>query len=205
MLAVLSPRLFGYVLLYVGHCAVAKVAVCGFGSWALVFHCGMPHQISPLPPTPSQTEVCSTMGESIRPSSFHNPTLYANKHDVQICRSSLSAAAGGLADGSGERRTSPFNGIERSLNRAVVPKTKSLRVSATMFPTCLRTSRRDVCKRISAIQAVLKGRTVAIRKGNKHQLGLFFHDGKKHKTVVYSQSNALREEARQACQQIAAG
>ena len=75
-----STRLFGYVLLYLGRCAVATVAVCGFGSWSLVFDCGMPRQISPLPPTPSQTEVCSTitMGESIhekayiqvRPSSF---------------------------------------------------------------------------------------------------------------------------------------
>ena len=45
----------------------------------------------PLPPTPSQTEVCSTMGESIRPPSFHNPTLSAKKHVVQICRISLSA------------------------------------------------------------------------------------------------------------------
>ena len=41
---------------------------------------------------PSQTEVCSTMGESIRPSSFHNPTLSANKHVVKICPSSLPAA-----------------------------------------------------------------------------------------------------------------
>ena len=80
VLAVLSPGLFGYVLLYLGHCAVATVAVCGFGSWSLVFHCGMARQISPLPSTPSQTEVCSPMGESIRPSSFHNPTPSANKH-----------------------------------------------------------------------------------------------------------------------------
>ena len=67
---------------------------CGFGSWSLVFHCGLPHQISPLPPdaTPSQTAVCSMMGESTRPSSFHNQTLSANKHVVQIYRSSLSAA-----------------------------------------------------------------------------------------------------------------
>ena len=106
VLAVLSPGLFRYVLLYMccftalhvllclGHCAVATVAVCGFGSWSLVFDCGMARQISPLPPTPSQTEVCSTMGESIRPftSSFHNPTPSADKHVVQICRSSLSAA-----------------------------------------------------------------------------------------------------------------
>ena len=92
VLAVLSPRLFRYVLLYLGRCAVATVAVCGFGSWCLVFHCGLPRQISPLPPTPSQTEVCSMMGESIRPSSFHNPTLSANKQVVQIYHSSLSAA-----------------------------------------------------------------------------------------------------------------
>ena len=38
---------------------------------------------------------------------------------------------------------------------------------------CLCTSCRDGCERIFAIQAVLKGRTVAIRKGNKHQLALF--------------------------------
>ena len=37
------------VLLYLGHCAVATVAVCGFGSWSLVFHCGKPRKISPLP------------------------------------------------------------------------------------------------------------------------------------------------------------
>ena len=162
-------------------------------------------------------------------------------------------AIGCRAGCSGERRTSSFNGIERSLSRAVVIKTKSLSVSATTFPTALslksRTmgesistiqrcprlstsykftapryrllpmafqtvqvsveprlsttlidrsvapysqrlsfcpsplprfqqrcleSRRDACERISAIQAVLKGRTGAIRKGNKHQLGLFF-------------------------------
>ena len=138
LLAVLSTRLFGYVLLYtvllyLGRCAVATVAVCGFGSWSLVFDCGLPRQISPLPPTPSQTAVCSTMGESIRPSSFHNPTLSANKHVVQIYRSSLSAAV----HCSSERRTSPFNGIEGSLSRAVVIKTKSLPISATTFATAL--------------------------------------------------------------------
>ena len=79
-------------------CAVATVAVCGFGRWSLVFDCGMPRQIYPLPTAPSQTEVCSmiTMGESIHTSKtrrlFYNPTLSANKHCVQICRSSLSAA-----------------------------------------------------------------------------------------------------------------
>ena len=68
----------------------------------------------------------------------HNPTLSANKHVVQICRSSLSAAADGLADGSGERQTSLVNGIELKIAqscRKVVPK--SLPVSATTFPTAL--------------------------------------------------------------------
>ena len=69
-----------------------------------------------------------------RPSSFHNPTLSADKHVVQICRSSLSAAVQTVQV---ERRTSPFNGIERSLSRAVVINTKSLPVSATTFPTAL--------------------------------------------------------------------
>ena len=103
----------------------------------------------------------------------HNPTLSANKHVVQICRSSLSAAADGLADGSGERRTSPVNGIELKIAqscRKVVPKSPLPRFQQR----CISTSRRDACERITAIQAVLKGRTMAIRKGNRHQLGLFF-------------------------------
>ena len=103
----------------------------------------------------------------------HNPTLSANKHVVQIWRSSLSVAADGLADGSGERRTSPVNGIKLQIAqsyRKVVPKSPLPR----FHQRCLSTSRRDACERISAIQAVLKGRTMAIRKGNKHQLGLFF-------------------------------
>ena len=60
--------------------------------------------------------------------------LSANKHVVQICRSSQSAAVQTV---QAERRTSPFNGIERSLSRAVVIKTKSLPISATTFPTAL--------------------------------------------------------------------
>ena len=104
---------------------------CYLWVWQVVsvFHCGLPHQISPLPPTPSQTDVCSTMGESIRLSSIHNPTLRRTNLPL--------LAIGRRANCSGERRTSPFNGIERSLSRAVVIKTKSLPVSATTFPTAL--------------------------------------------------------------------
>ena len=91
------------------------------GLWCFTAGCHIKSPLFPQPPPASQKDVCSTMGESIRPSSFHNPTLSANKDIVQICRSSLSAAANGLADSSGERRTSPFNGIERSPSHAVVP------------------------------------------------------------------------------------
>ena len=215
LLAVFQPGCSGMcyfcatsLVLQVGRCAVATVAVCGFGSWSLVFDCGMPRQISPLPPTPSgrsvlhdhdgrkhtwesihtsKTVVFFTIQRSPRISTSykfaapryrlpcrlyrwasnltfqrhgslrraviiktkslpisattfrtalslyiahdgrkhkHNPTLSANKHVLQICRSSLSAAADGLADGSGERRTSPLNGIELKIAqscRKVVP------------------------------------------------------------------------------------
>ena len=64
------------------------------------------------------------------------------------CQSSPSAAADSLADSSGQRRTSPFNGIERSLSCAVVPKTKS-RAFPLTFPTaCYCTSRRPLRKDI---------------------------------------------------------
>ena len=67
---------------------------CCLWFWQQVFGVSLRAATSnlPSPPTLSQTEVCSAMGESIRPSSFHNPTLSANKQVVQICRSSLSAA-----------------------------------------------------------------------------------------------------------------
>ena len=83
-------------------------------------------------PHPSQTEVCSTMRESIRPSSFHNPTLSANKHVVQICRFSLSAAVDGLADRAVQvsvepRLSTATHKAEMALkDRSVVPWSHSL-------------------------------------------------------------------------------
>ena len=65
---------------------------CCLWFWQLVFGVLLRAATSNLPSYPSQTAVCSTMGESIRPSSFHNPTLSANMHVVQTYRSSLSAA-----------------------------------------------------------------------------------------------------------------
>ena len=136
VLAVLSPGLFGFVLLYLGRCAVATVAVfcCGFGKWfGVSLRVATSNLLSsPDPPIPSQTDVC--WRKHTRPSTFHNPMLSANKHIVQICRSSQSAAVQTVQV---ERQTPPFNGIERSLSRAVVIKTKSLPISATTFPTAL--------------------------------------------------------------------
>ena len=97
----------------------------------LVFHCGLPRRISPLPRI---TPLKQTVLQHTRPSTFHNPMLSANKHVLQMCRSSQSAAVQTVQV---ERRTSPFNGIERSLSRALVIKTKSLPISATTFPTAL--------------------------------------------------------------------
>ena len=96
VLAVLSPGLFGYVLLYLGHCAVATVAVCDFGSWALVFHCGLPRRISPLPPTTNPLSNTSVLHDGRKHKtvvfSQSNALRDLNKHVVQICPSSLSAA-----------------------------------------------------------------------------------------------------------------
>ena len=143
-------------------CCLWLWCLLGFGVSLVVLR-DATSNISPFPPTPSRHKCAPRWEKEDR--RLHNPTLSANKHTVQICRSSLSAAANGLADCSGERRTSPFKGIERSLSRAVVPKTKSLRVSATTFPkACLCTSHRDACERISAIQAVLKAEPLPFEK-----------------------------------------
>ena len=134
VLAVLSPGLFGFVLLYLGRCAVATVAVCGFGRWFGVSLRAATSNLPSSPDHPSTRRSNRRVLQHTRPSTFHNPMLSANKHVVQICRSSQSAAVQTV---QGERRTSPFNGVERSLSRAVVIKTKSLPISATTFPTAL--------------------------------------------------------------------
>ena len=129
VLAVLSPGLFRFVLLYLGRCAVATVAVCGFGMWFGVSLRAATSNLPSSPDHPFQTDVCSSIQDRRR-----FTMLSANKHVVQICRSSQSAAVQTVQV---ERRTSPFNGIERSLSRAVVIKTKSLPISATTFRTAL--------------------------------------------------------------------
>ena len=137
VLAVLSPGLFGFVLLYLGRCAVATVAVCGFGRWFWCFTagCHVKSLLFPGSPNPlSNRRVLHDWRKHTRPSTFHNPMLSANKHVVQICHSSQSVAVQTVQV---ERRTSPFNGIESSLRRAVAIKTKSLPISATTFPTAL--------------------------------------------------------------------
>ena len=123
--------------LYFGRCAIATVAVCGFGRWFWCFTAGCHVKSSLFPGSPnplSNRHVLHDWRKHTRLSTFHNPMLSANKHVVQLCRSSQSAAVQTVQV---KRRTSPFNGIERSLSRAVVIKTKSLPISATTFPTAL--------------------------------------------------------------------
>ena len=105
--------------------------------WQVGFGVSLRAATSNLPSSPnplSNRGVLHDGRKHTRPSSFHNPTLSANKHVVKISRSSLSAA---VLTVQVERRTSPFNGIERLLCCAVVIKTKSLPVSTTTFPTAL--------------------------------------------------------------------
>ena len=118
------------MLLYLGRCAVATVAVCGFGRW---FGVSLRAATSNLPsspdhPIPSQSlrgdwVIRGRVKQTCAPAYKTVDFSQSNAHVVQICRSSLSAAVQTVQV---ERRTSPFNGIERSLSRAVVIKTKSL-------------------------------------------------------------------------------
>ena len=63
---------------------------CCLWFWQLVFGVSLRDATSNLPssipPTPSQTEACSTKAESIRPSFLHNPTPSAKKHVSLPCR-----------------------------------------------------------------------------------------------------------------------
>ena len=126
-------------------CAVATVAVVvlAAGLWCLTAGC---HVKSPLFPQPPLKQKCAPRSRwekaymrkhtiQVRPSSFSQSNALANKH---VDRTNLPLLAIGCrADCTGERRTSPFNGMERSLSRAVIIKTKSLPISATTFRTAL--------------------------------------------------------------------
>ena len=117
------------MLLYLGHCAVATIAAC-LWFWQLVFG------VSLLPSSPNPLSNRSVLhdGRKHKTVVFSQPNAlreYARRTNLPLL------AIGCRADCSGERRTSPFNGIESSLSRTVVTKTKSLPVSATTFPTAL--------------------------------------------------------------------
>ena len=58
--------------------------------------------------------------------------------------------------------------------RAVVPVSARLRYHVSNSVVFVHRAGTLAKGYPTAIQAVLKGRTVAIRKGNKHHLGLFF-------------------------------
>ena len=131
VLAVLSPGLFG-LCSFTWAAAQSQLLLFVVLAGGLMFHCGLPRQISPLRIT--QSPFKQTCAPAYKTVDFSQSNALANKHVVQICRSSQSAAVQTVQV---ERRTSPFNGIERSLSRAVVIKTKSLPISATTFPTAL--------------------------------------------------------------------
>ena len=133
---ILPPGLCGFVHLYLGHCVVATVAVCGFGTWFRCFTAGC-HVKSPLFPQSPLKQRWAPRWENAyacKTVVFSQSNALRDKHVVQVCRSSRQPIASSLSPAvqtvQVERRTSPFNGIERSLRHAVVIKTKSLPVSA---------------------------------------------------------------------------
>ena len=135
VLAVLSPGLFG-LCSFTWAAARSQLLLFVVLAGGLVFHCGLPRKSPLFPGSPlgDQTDVCSSIQDRRLFTIQCSPRII--KHVVQLCRSSQSAAVTWQTV-QVERRTSPFNGIERSFSRAMVIKTKSLPISATTFPTAL--------------------------------------------------------------------
>ena len=123
------------------------------------------------------------MGEGMRPPSFHNPTLSANKHVVQICRFSPSARcrrwpyrrvrwASNLA--SQRRRTK----LKRhwKIAQSCHSPTVSGRLRTT-FPTALSlyiAPRQGRLRKDIRYRSCFQRQNCCIWKGKIHQLGLFF-------------------------------
>ena len=130
------PRLFRYVLLHLGRAARSKqllFVVLAAGLWCFTAGC---HVKSALFPQCNPLSNRSVLNNGRK----HKTVVFSQSNALRkYARRTylLLLAIGCRADCSGERRTSPFNGVERSLSRAVVIKTKSLPVSATTFLTAL--------------------------------------------------------------------
>ena len=111
--------------------------VLAAGLWCLTAGC---HVKSPLFPQLPLKQKCAPRSRwekayiQGRPSSFSQSNAL---REWARCTNLPLLAIGCRADCTGERRTSPFNGMERSLSRAVIIKTKSLPISATTFRTAL--------------------------------------------------------------------
>ena len=109
---------------------------CCLWFWQLVFGVSLRDATSNLPSSPNPLSNRSVLHDGRNHKTVVSSQPSALREEVR--RTNLPLLAIGChADCSGERRTSPFSGIERSLSRAVVIKTKSLPVSATTFPTAL--------------------------------------------------------------------
>ena len=132
------------------HCSFARVArvcaallgplrgrnSCCLWFWQLVFGVSLRDVTSNLPSSPNPLSNRSVLHDGRKHKTVVSSQPSALREEAR--RTNLPLLAIGChAHCSGERRTSPFSGIERSLSRAVIIKTKSLPISATTFPTAL--------------------------------------------------------------------
>ena len=109
---------------------------CCLWFWQLVFGVSLRDATSNLPSSPNPFSNRSVLHEGRKHKTVVSSQPNALREEAR--RTNLPLLAIGChADCSGERRTSPFNGTERSLSRADVIKTMSLPVSATTFATSL--------------------------------------------------------------------
>ena len=142
VLAVLSPGLFGYLLLYIWATARSQqlmFVVLTAGLWCFTAGC---HVKSPLLLFPNPLSNRSVLHDGRKHKTAVSSQPNALREEARNTNLPL-LAIGCHADCSGERRTSPFNAFEKLLSRAVAIKTKSpgLEKSAAMRPFATKKSR----------------------------------------------------------------
>ena len=154
-----------------GHCVVVTVAVCGFGSWDFLFHCGLPCQISSSPPNPSQTRPGCAQGNRWEKS--QERLLFAIQRCPRISTEKFASCrywlppilqtVRVLASNLAFHRSAVTHKAETALkDRSVVPWSHSL-PSLRFQHRCLCSSRRSACTKVSAIQAFLHESVFYIR------------------------------------------
>ena len=131
--------------------------------WQLVFGVSLRDATSNLPSSPNPLSNRSVLHDGRKHKTVVSSQPNALREEAR--RTNLPLLAIGChADCSGERRTSPFNGTERSLSRAEVIKTKTLLVSATTFPTALSLRiAHDGRKHVLAQSNALRGKSTSYK------------------------------------------